>query len=233
MAAHPVHGFSRWMPVAGLLLAAEIAWFTPFDRAFDAATFGIPAVRAVMIVALALAGAATARQLGLGVASRDLRRPIVTPVLVAAAVAGACGLADGLMRPQVPPSVLGGIATIPLPLRTFLFMLRAFNENILYRLFLGSVFVWLIGRVWKGDDGRPASGAFWLGFTASQAVNVWINVTSLAPVTPMALVHDAIRYVGPGLVWSRLYWKHGFQSNEIACTSVHLFLQPLLTLEFA
>ncbi|HEY7900000.1 MAG TPA: hypothetical protein VIC25_02335 [Caulobacteraceae bacterium] len=37
----------NWMVIAGLGVAFAIAWITPFDRAFAAATFGIPLLRGV------------------------------------------------------------------------------------------------------------------------------------------------------------------------------------------
>jgi hypothetical protein len=123
-----------------------------------------------------------------------------------------------------------GVLAAPLAIRTPAMMLRAFNENIIYRLFLSSILIWLIGRFWKTPSGAPAIGAYWVGFGLAQAANIWINVTSLAPLTPIALAHDGIRYFAPGMLWSWLYWRRGFQANEIASTSVHLFLQPILQL---
>ena len=215
--------------ITGLVLAAAIAWLNPFDLAFGAATFGIPALRAAAIVVLALAGLLVAKRIGLGIEPRGLKRPILAPLGYAVAVGVACALSDWLLRPALHGSYLQ-MMTAPLALRIVTFMLRAFNENILYRLFLGSVMIWMIGWVWKGPDGRPAAGAYWTGFAISQAVNIWINVTSQAPVTPLAVFHDGLRYFAPGMVWSWLYWRHGFQSNEIASTGVHLFFQPLLTM---
>ena len=148
---------------------------------------------------------------------------------MAAAVAGYCAACDCLMRPELSAAYLAYMRT-PVAWRIVAFAARAFNENIIYRLFLGSVLIWLIGRVWKTAEGRPTDGAFWTGFALSQAANIWINVTSLAPLTPLALLHDSLRYFAPGLVWSWLYWRRGFQSNEIASIGVHLFFQPLVTL---
>jgi len=215
--------------IIGLGLAAAIAWLAPFDLAFGAGTFGVPALRAAGIVALALAGLAVGRRIGLGLEPRGLKRPIVMPLVVAALTAVVCAASDWAFRSSLHQSYVE-VMTAPLALRMALYMLRAFNENIIYRLFLATLLIWLIGRLWRGPDGLPAEGAYWVGFTLSQMVNVWINVTSQAPLTALALSHDALRYVTPGLVWSWLYRRHGFQSNEIACTSVHLFFQPLVTL---
>ena len=41
------------------------------------------------------------------------------------------------------------------------------------------------------------------------------------------MAHDGLRYFAPGMLWSWLFWRRGFQANEIASTSVHLFFQPL------
>jgi hypothetical protein len=221
---------TNWKVIAGLGLAAAIAWLAPFDLAFGAATMGVPALRALGIVALALTGLHVGRRIGLGLQPRGLKRPLLTPVLVAAGVALACALSDWFMRPVLHADYARSMASAPLLARMIPYILRAFNENIMYRLFLGSVLIWLIGRVWRTPDGRPAVGAFWAGFAVSQALNIWINVTSQAPLTPLALLHDGLRYFAPGMIWSWLYWRHGFQSNEIACTSVHLFFQPLVTL---
>ena len=218
--------------LGGLVVAGVIAWMAPFDLAFSAMTFGIPAVRAGSMVILALAGLVIGRQIGLGVEPRGLKRPIFTPVAVALAMAIWCVIADGILRSGANPDYVRYMASTPLWSRLLYFIVRAFNENIIYRLFLGSALIWVIGRVWKTDDGRPSAGAYYAGFLLSQWINIWINVISGAPITPLSLLHDVVRFVLPGLVFSWLYWRHGFQSNEIACTTGHLFLQPLANLRF-
>src|SRR5207247_1883409 len=112
------------------------------------------------------------------------------------------------------------------------FMLRAFNESILYRLFLSSVLVWALGRFWRDRSGHPANGAYWLGMILAQAINIAINVTFVAgwSTTPALLVHDGLRYVVPGIVWGYLYFRHGFASHEVAAVGTHIYFQPLLSL---
>ena len=213
--------------VLGLAFAAFVAWYVPFDRAFAAATFGIPAARALGIVALAVVGYWAARRIGLGVEpTRKWTIPLVVRRLLSRSVVAAYCLlwnfiTPGLAAAQDRRVTLGA----PLGIRLFLYMIRAFNENIMYRLFLGSVLIWLIGLIWKGPNGRPAYGAYWLGFAIAQGANAWINVVMVSPITAAAIGYDAARYVVPGLVWSWLYWRWGFQSNEIACTTVHIPFQ--------
>ncbi len=214
----------------GCCLAAAIAWLAPFDTAFSAATLGSPVLRSVLIVVLALAGLWSARRLGLGIEPRRLDHTILTPLVLAVGMAGYCFLVDLLLRSQLPQLYIHTMSTVPTVERIFVFATRAFNENVIYRLFFGSILTYLIGQAWKNAAGGPALGAYFAGFTLSQIVNIWINVSSFAAITPMHLLHDALRYVIPGLVWSWVYCRHGFQSNEISCMSVNIFLQPLLTI---
>lgn len=226
---------ARWAaphvwPALGLALAAAIAWFQPFDLAFAWATFGSPPLRAAAIVAMALAGAAVGRRIGLTIESQGQGRPVRDALLAAIVVGVFCALCDWIWRPVLHPSYVDALTGVPLAARVLLFAARALNENIIYRLFLSSLLIWALGRVWKGADGRPAAGAFWTGFILAQGLNIWINSTSLAPLTPAALAHDLLRYVAPGVVWGWLYWRRGFAADEIASTSVHLLFQPLVTL---
>ena len=214
--------------LAALAVAAAIAALQPFDLAFAAATFGVPLLRSALIVGLALAGGWAARHVGLQIAPAGQRHPLLAPVLVSSCVAVFCAVVDLAFRPLLHPGYAQVIATTPLGLRIAAFMMRAFNENILYRLFLGSGLAWALGRVWRDASGRPAEPAFWCAFALSQALNVWINVSSQAPVSPLSLLHDSLRYFAPGMVWSWLYLRRGFQANEIASMGVHLVFQPLV-----
>jgi hypothetical protein len=213
-----------------LALAVAFAWLVPYDIRVVSPPLGLPPVRAAVIVFLAIAGAALGRQIGLSVEGPSLARLMRDGLTAAVLVAVWCALCDWLWRPSLHADYVSVLKTTPLAARIAVFAMRALNENILYRLFLGSLLILVLGSVWKGPDGRIEPGAFWTGFTLSQMINIWANVTSLAPVTPVALVHDLLRYVVPGVVWGWLYWRRGFAATELASTSVHLFLQPLVVL---
>jgi hypothetical protein len=219
--------------VAGLALAAAIAWVAPFDLAFGYLTLGVPALRAAGIVVLALVGHQFGRRIGMRLEPVGVARPWLTPVGIAAVVAVNCALADGLFRSALHDDFVTAMTMTPIAVRVVVFMMRAVNENIIYRLFLTPVLIWALGLVWTTPQGQPTSGAFWTGIAVAQAINTWINVTAHAPLTSLAVLHDAIRYVGPGMVWGWLYWRRAFQSCEVACTTVHLFYQPLITLALA
>ena len=211
----------------GLTAAAAIAWLQPFDLAFGAATFGVPALRAIAIAALALVGIELGGRVGLGLEPPGRKGPILLPLGLAAGTAVYCAGVDWLFRPALHADYRLMFSAVPLTARWTAFMLRAFNENIMYRLFLGATLAGALGRVWRNEQGGPANGAFWCAFALSQAINVWVNVTSQASLSLAAVAHDGLRYFAPGMLWSWLFWRRGFQANEIASTSVHLFFQPL------
>ena len=216
-----------WKIGALLSVAAVIAAIAPFDRAFDAATMGIPAVRAAAIIGLAVIGIVAAPGAGLQFAPADRKGPILVPLAAAVAVAVWCVAIDWLFRAQLHPGYAAFIQQVPVAERILLFAMRAVNENILYRLFVTTLLVAAIGRFWRAGT-RPADGAYWMAIILAQVINVVITVAG--PTTPLLVLHDGLRYVVPGVVWGWLYWRRGFQSVEIACTSVHVALQPLLTL---
>lgn len=214
----------------GLVLASFVAWTQPGDRLFTALTFGQPWLRVIAIVAIGLAGLEIGKAVDLGVEHRTHKRFLWASTLCAAAVAVVCAVSDWAFRSTLQPSYLWLLHAVPMAERTPIFMLRAVNESIVYRLFLGSLFVWVVGKVWRTKDGRPAAGAYWTGFALAQGLNVWLNVTSRAPLTPPAVLHDALRYFLPGMVWGWLFWRRGFQANEVACAGAHLLFQPLVGL---
>jgi hypothetical protein len=235
-------GFRPEAPGAGLLRAsaviivgigAAIAAITPFDRAFDTATFDSPALRATLLVALAAIGLMFAAKVGAPIESRGLRHPIRTPLLIAAGVAVYLTVLDvWVFRSILAPGYLAFISGASLVDRLGYFMLRAFNESILYRLFLSSVLVWAFGLLWRHADGRPANRAYWVGIVVAQALNIAVNVTFLTAfsTTPALLLHDGLRYILPGVLWGYLYFRHGFTTHEIAAVGTHLFFQPFLSL---
>jgi hypothetical protein len=210
----------------GMAVAAAVAWLQPFDRLFAALTFGQPVLRAGVIVLIAGVGLKASRHIGLIVGPKGASASLLPPILVAAGVAVACAGVDRLFRSTLSPHYLELMTRTPLLPRVVGFMMRAFNENVIYRLFLGSVLT--AGLLsWRP---RLGAAAFWLGFGAAQLVNIWANVTSAGPITPIGVFHDLVRYVAPGMVWSWLFWRRGFQANEVASTSVHILFQPLATL---
>ena len=111
----------------------------------------------------------------------------------------------------------------PLSARLPYLMLRAYNENVIYRLFGFGCATWLVQRV-RGK--RPSFAAMMLVAALVQMVNIGGNVVYLAttPATAATLSYDALRYVVPGVVWAGLFVRNGFIAAEIASGRL---VQPL------
>src|SRR5579862_4369764 len=199
--------------VAILLIGATIAAITPFDVAFDAATFGSPAGRVGLISVLALIGAGCADGVGLRLEAHGARRPVLVGIAAAVAVAAYIVAIDGvLFRAALPASYVGFFETMGLRDRLVYFMLRAFNENVIYRLFAFSTLFWLISRLKGVPAGELSRVAVWCAIVAAQVLNIGMNVAAMSPdpFTFATAFYDAIRYVAPGVLWGWLYWRLGF-----------------------
>jgi len=211
-----------------LAIAVPIAVLDPFDRTFAALTLGSPWLRGGIIAALTLAGGWCARRLGLRIEGHGVRHPWLLGLAMAFAVAVYVVLLDvfvfrGLLLPAY-------VATFRLPLgeRLLYFMIRAFNENVLYRLFVFTVLAAGTAAV-LGKPRPPFALAFAL-MIVTQLINIWPNVVlgSGEPWTAALLAYDGLRYIVPGVLWGCLFWRYGFLVAEVASVGCHLFLQPAL-----
>lgn len=215
------------LPVLGVILAGGFAYLSPVFLALGNID-PPPALRACALLGLGLLGLMFARRSGLGAGAADPRLSGLIGLGAALVVALWVLLIDGWLFRGVLPSSYVSLLRAPLCLRLLYFMPRAFNENILYRLFLMSALAWLFGLVWRRENGEPAQAALWAAIVLSQVINIAINVGFADPhgVTGVTLFYDAVRYVAPGVVWGYLYWRHGLATAEIAAVGTHLFLQP-------
>jgi hypothetical protein len=208
-----------------LLIGATIAAITPFDLAFAALTQGSALARVCLLVTLGLIGIYCSNLNGFVLRKRGLH-PIIAGALCALGVAVYVVLIDAwLFRAVVPRSYIEFFHTHDLRQRLIYYMLRAFNENVLYRLFAFSTLGYVLALMSKR---RTIS--FVISMVVAQVVNVGINIVPTAsdPVTPLFLIYYVFRGVVPGVIWAALFWRFGFMAAEIGSVGCHLFLQPML-----
>jgi hypothetical protein len=214
-----------------LAMGAAIAALAPWGIGLNAVPVHSSALRVCLIVAMGVAGLFFARRTGLDIAPTGFRHPVQVAVLIGAALAVYLLLIDGLVfRSALPSNYRTLIVTVDLPVRLLYFMLRSFNEGIIYQLFAGSTLVWLIGLAWRQGDGRIAPGAYWAGLILAHLLNLCINLFAVAesPMTLLALTYDLLRFGAPGILWAYLYRRHGLTTTLVAHAATHVFLQPLL-----
>ncbi len=220
---------------ACLTLGCVIAAVLPFDRGFIFLTGGYWYARVALLAVFALVGIALAPRLGTGVAMHDLRHPIVTTILIAIGVAIVLTFVDvELFRQVLPADYADSIQRTSTVDRLVHYMLRAFNEGIMYRLFLGTVLACLLGLFWRSAEGRPSGAAIMIAMVLAQTINTTLNLWLVphTPLTLMMITYGAVRSIIPGALWGYLYWRYGLFTNDAAQMGTHLFFQPLLTFWF-
>lgn len=208
-------------------IGCVIAVIAPFDILFADISFGSPVVRVVLLAAMVLAGWWAAGQSGLRLEGHGARTPALIGVAGALAIALWVVVLDCFVfrAVLVPPYVQ--FMHEPLAMRASYFILRTFNENIIYRLFLTSVAVLALTRL------RVATPlTVFVAIVAVQFVNIAANVFLQEHVTPMLFLYDVLRYIVPGVCWGWLYYRFGFVTNEIAAVGCHVFLQPMISVLF-
>lgn len=212
--------------------AAVIAVIAPFDNLFLPLTFGLPVLRAALMALLAIVGGIAAKACGLRLEGHGAKFPLLIGLGAAFAVAVYVFTLDVvLFRPLLSADYVVHLSA-PLPLRLAGYMLRAFNENVLYRLFLFPVIALAAQRVLRRDDISPR--LLIAAMVAAQVINIAANAVlpSPEPITLAGLGYDAIRYVAPGVLWAVLFRRYGFAAAEVASVGCHVFLQPAFTLVF-
>ncbi len=239
VAAAVVAPRSQTSNVPGLILVAigaAIAAIAPWGIAMGTATGHSPGLRACLVFALGLIGLFFARRTGLEIMPTGLKHPVRVSFLIGAAVAAYVLFIDGFaFRSVLPAEYRAYFAAQGLTVRLIYFTLRAFNEHVIYQLFVGSTLVWLMGLVWRQADGRIAPNAYWLAMILAQVLNIYINVVAITvePLTPLILTYDMFRFVTPGILWGILYWRYGLATADLAHISTHIFLQPTLGIVFS
>lgn len=124
-----------------------------------------------------------------------------------------------VFMPHLPPAFHKTQADMPVWKRFLAGFYGGITEEILTRLFLMTLFTWLIGQVWTTSDGLPTDGAYWFGIVMA-AILFGIGhlpaTRALAPLTPLiiarALLLNSLVAIGTGY----LYWQYGLLIAMIA-----------------
>ena len=100
-------------------------------------------------------------------------------------------------------------------------------EEILLRLFLVSLFIWIIFKIKKDKDGKPAVFGIWLSIILAAVFFGLGHLPATAQITSLTgiVIIRAIVLNGVGgIIFGWLYWKKGLESAIIAHFSADIVL---------
>jgi membrane protease YdiL (CAAX protease family) len=109
------------------------------------------------------------------------------------------------------------------------------NEEILLRLFLMTLIVWIIFKIKKTEEGKPTKAGMWLAILLSAVIfgighlPALIGVVSL---TPLLITRVIILNAVGGIIFGWLYWKKGLESAMISHFSADMVLHVIVPLIF-
>jgi hypothetical protein len=103
-------------------------------------------------------------------------------------------------------------------------VMQAAKDEVLGRVALVGGMVTLAGMALRGREIGPATLA--AIFIAAQVAILLPQLA--APANATELVYDSLRYVGPGVLWGWLFWRHGFAAALLGHTGTHPILDPAL-----
>jgi hypothetical protein len=196
----------------------------------------------VILGAAIVAGLALGKRVGLGAPELEAwragaLRPGLGRRLVLAAV---IGLITGLvlialdafiLLPRTGVDLAHRMADIPLWKRLLAGVFSGgITEELLTRLFVVTVLVWVLGKVWRTSNGRPATGVVWTAIVIASllfAVGHLPLASRLGDLTPWLVVRVLVLNGVAGVVYGWLYTRHGIESAMVAHAATHLPLQVL------
>jgi hypothetical protein len=112
-------------------------------------------------------------------------------------------------------------------------------EEVLLRLFLVSLFVWITFKIKKTVDGKPASIGIWISIVLAAIIFGLGHLPATAQITPLTgliIVRAVVLNGSGGIIFGWLYWKKGLESAMIAHFSADIILHiitPAITAVFA
>jgi hypothetical protein len=106
-------------------------------------------------------------------------------------------------------------------------------EEVLLRLFLVSLFVWITYKIKKTKDGGPTNFGVWLSIVAAAIIFGLGHLPATAQITPLTImvVIRAVLLNGTGgVIFGWLYWKKGLESAMMAHFSADIVLHIIAPL---
>ena len=102
------------------------------------------------------------------------------------------------------------------------------TEEIICRLFMFAVFVWILSWWWKTPSGKPSKTAYWIANSIAALIFATLHLPTIALLTPLTVtvtLRIILLNTIAGIICGYLYWKKGLESAMVTHASAHLILQ--------
>jgi hypothetical protein len=101
-------------------------------------------------------------------------------------------------------------------------------EELFFRLFLLSLFVWLLGFVLRTANGQPSVVAFWVANLLAArlfALGHLPGTSAVAPITSLLVTRSLLLNGLVGMVCGYLFWRQGLEAAMFGHMGFHLVWQ--------
>lgn len=105
------------------------------------------------------------------------------------------------------------------------------NEEILLRLFLMTLLVWIFFKIKKTREGKPTNMGVWLAIILAAVifgVGHLPAVMTITSLTPLVVIRTIILNAVGGIIFGWLYWKNGLESAMISHFSADIVLHVIV-----
>jgi membrane protease YdiL (CAAX protease family) len=106
----------------------------------------------------------------------------------------------------------------------------AISEEIVMRLFLMTLIVWIIFKIKKTEDGKPTTLGIWIAIVVSAVIFGLghLPITgSITSITPLIIGRAVLLNGVGGIVFGWLYWKKGLESAMMGHFSADIVLHVI------
>jgi len=100
-------------------------------------------------------------------------------------------------------------------------------EEILLRLFLVTLIIWLIGKIFGNRSGNPSYISFWISILVAAIIFGLGHLpatSALTAITPLVVFRAVLLNGIGGVIFGWLYWKKGLESAMMAHFTADIIL---------
>jgi membrane protease YdiL (CAAX protease family) len=105
------------------------------------------------------------------------------------------------------------------------------NEEIMLRLFLMTLLVWVFYKIKKTKEGTPTKLSIWLGIVLAAVIFGAGHLPALMSITalnPLLIIRTIALNALGGIIFGWLYWKKGLESAMISHFSADIVLHVIV-----